>query len=209
MNQEVKESMTRHLPTVRLVLTLSTILFCQLSSCQAQQPWTEVRQNHMHTQKSYWDCGPAAAATLLLLLEAEVPPFPTDPQPTSLAWLQDWLSTASIESAGYRIDGSTLWDFFEQPGFLPILLHLSHVNSEDQGHFVTAVATEGPWILLADPRDGWQWEHRNRLEDMWSGYVLVPLLHRRGREPTIVEKQRLRLYTLTDRRIERTCYNDE
>lgn len=151
-------------------------------------PYRTLRYEGTIGQTSYYTCGPAAVATLLVhyygqatteneILElSEKAMAGSDKKPeergiTALA-LRQALGSKGIRARGMRLTLESLTDYFQKGG-LPIILHVT----KPQMHYVLAVGTVGDWVVLADP----SWGRRVQLlsalleEQGFSGVTLVPL----------------------------------
>ncbi len=181
---------------------LLLLLLCASAPAAAQgwppqSTWDDLQWNMIVGQEECWDCGPAAAATVLALLGKEEPDklTPAEP-PVHLGHLQDMLADAGLETAGYSLQPRHLEYFGRDEIIPPVILHVL-----DPGpHFCVLVDAVAGWYLIADPGTGWQWLQKQRLYAIWSGYALLPALADgdlpRERIESVVRPHRQRLQFL-------------
>lgn len=151
-------------------------------------PYRTLRYEGTIGQTSYYTCGPAAVATLLVhyygqaTTEAEILELSekamagSDKKPEergiSALALRQALGSKGIRVRGMRLTLESLTDYFRKGG-LPIILHVT----KPQMHYVLAVGTVGDWVVLADPSWGRRVQPLSALleEQGFSGVTLVPL----------------------------------
>lgn len=153
----------------------------------ALEDYRSLRYGGVIGQTDWYTCGPAAAATLLQhyvgipateteMLELAVQVMAAageDPQDgiSALALVRA-LERKGVPARGYRLDLAALKTYFQQGG-LPVIVHVTR----PEPHYVVAVGSVGPWVLLADPSWGRHLVSWTELdtEKGFTGVVLVPV----------------------------------
>lgn len=145
------------------------LVFHLLSSLQ---PYQETKFQGLVCQETPWDCGPAAAATLLTLAGEEIQPWSTTCLPTdegaSLLDLHNYLQAHNWEVEGYQLNWEQLVHFFEHFPHRPLLAH----RQQEQGHYVVLLGLVKGWLIVADPSSGVRALTSEIFLQDFSGHVL-------------------------------------
>ncbi len=155
---------------------------------KAITPYRDIRYQGVVGQTSYYTCGPAAIATLLIYYygietsEKEILELshqaikdrgknPEDGKGINALALQQALAAKGISAQGMKISPQNLADYFNRGG-VPLILHVTN----PQLHYVLAVGMFGDWVVIADPSWGRKIIHLNDLikEKGFEGVVLIP-----------------------------------
>ncbi|NLJ79867.1 MAG: hypothetical protein GX335_02460 [Firmicutes bacterium] len=136
----------------------------------ALSPYEQTKYEGTVPQQSSWDCGPAAAATVLELAGITPSPWPenTPNQTISLALLADYFHDHGLEAVGYKVNWEQLQYFFENFPNRPLLAH----RSSDEGHFVVLLGFAGKYPVLADPSAGLRVLAPSLFRKDFQGYIL-------------------------------------
>ncbi len=161
---------------MHLFLSILVILYAALGA--AAHPWpTDYRSlqfAHLTAQAAEWDCGPASAASLLILLGRQ----PTSgialdkTEGISLYTLQKILEHSGVDSFGYTISWPQLEAYFSDPEAPPVIVH----TDDSTEHFAVLLTRKLGHVLLADPSLGLHALPETRFQEQWTGYVLVPIV---------------------------------
>lgn len=117
------------------------------------QPYQTVKYEGLVGQKTPWDCGSAAAATLFALAGQSIEPrLEPSSEGTGVSLLT---LTAYFESRGWTVVGHRLtWEhlrhFFRTSPNRPLLAHRSY----EKGHYVVLLGLVDEFLIVADPSTG-------------------------------------------------------
>lgn len=115
------------------------------------QPYQVVSFQGLARQETAWDCGPAAAASLLHLAGQEPLPWSEKgKEGTSLQELSNYLQLHGWEVEGYKVDWDQLIYFLSHSPYRPLLAH-SH---KEQGHYIILLGLIDEWLVVHDPNIG-------------------------------------------------------
>ncbi|HHT91197.1 MAG: cysteine peptidase family C39 domain-containing protein [Bacillota bacterium] len=135
------------------------------------QPYETTKYHGLISQRTPWDCGAAAAATLLTLAGQEVEPRLTAPEgdgSISLAGLGRYLEGRGWSVVGYNLDWEQLLHFFTYFPNRPILAH----RNLEQGHYVVLLGLIEELLVVADPASGVRAVPPDTFLEDFSGYIL-------------------------------------
>jgi predicted double-glycine peptidase len=174
------------------MLILGILNFTSISTIALPTSYRTIRYQEIVGQTSYYTCGPAAVATLLIyyygidtseneILELshqaikERGQDPEEGKGINVLALQKSLADKGIRSKGMKIPSEKLPDYFNSGG-VPIILHVT----KPQLHYVVAIGIIGNWVLIADPSWGRKIIHLNDLinDKGFEGVTLIPLTPR-------------------------------
>lgn len=193
---------------IQVSLTLNIIIFTiNSTSANAITPYRTIRYQGVVGQTSYYTCGPAAVATLLIhyykidtteneILELahqaikERGKDPEEGQGINALALKEALADKGIPSRGIKIKPETLPNYFNRGG-VPLILHVT----QPQLHYVLAIGMIGDWVVIADPSWGRKIIHLNALinDKGFQGITLIPLTPR----PLLSQIKQEQVKTLT------------
>jgi uncharacterized protein len=170
---------------------LVNLVFFPLES-KAITPYRELRYQGVVGQTSYYTCGPAAIATLLIhyygietseqeILELSKEAMkkrgqdPDQGKGIDALTLQEALKAKGISAQGMKISPQNLADYFNRGG-VPIILHVTN----PQLHYIVAIAMFNDWVVIADPSWGRKIIHFDELikDKGFEGVLLIPLTPR-------------------------------
>ena len=133
-------------------------------------PYENTKFQGTQAQAHPWDCGPAAAATILKLAQKPAAPWPQELQgeSISLAWLAAYLEQHSLETVGYKLNWEELAYFFSHFPNRPLLAH----RRTKEGHFLVLVGLVENLLVSADPKQGVLLLPPTVFLEDFSGYIL-------------------------------------
>jgi predicted double-glycine peptidase len=171
------------------MLILGILNFTSISTIALPTSYRTIRYQEIVGQTSYYTCGPAAVATLLIYYygidtsEKEILELshqaikergqdPEEGKGIDALALQKTLEDKGIPSKGIKIPSENLPKYFNDGG-LPIILHVT----KPQLHYILAIGIVGSWVVIADPSWGRKIIHLNDLIDDkgFEGITLIPL----------------------------------
>ncbi|AOC51379.1 putative peptidase [Microcystis aeruginosa NIES-2481] len=178
---------------IQVSLTLNIISFAVSSaSANTITPYRTIRYQGVVGQTSYYTCGPAAVATLLIhyykintsekeILELahqaikESGKNPEEGKGINALALKKALANKGILSKGIKIQPEILPNYFNQGG-VPLVIHVTR----PQLHYVLAIGMLGDLVVIADPSWGRKIIHLKDLinDKGFQGVTLIPLTPR-------------------------------
>ena len=99
----------------------------------------------------------------------------------SLLDIKNILEYYKILSVGRQIETIQL---YEHERFIPFIVHIE----KPQSHFTIFIGTYGEYLLFIDPSEGIVFESKERFEDRFSGYILIPVV--KTVEPDFLDEAR-------------------
>ncbi|HHY10422.1 MAG TPA: hypothetical protein GX528_07635 [Firmicutes bacterium] len=142
------------------------LLLCLLNNRLV--PYTTTRYEGTTGQTAEWDCGPAAAATILHLAGFSSRPWPEEKKDVSLGQLARYLEAHGLLTEGYQLNWQQLLHFFTHFPNRPLIAHLRG----ETGHFVVLLGLVQENLLIADPALGVAAVSKKDFLQNFSGYTL-------------------------------------
>lgn len=136
------------------------------------QPYQNTKFHGLVAQETPWDCGPAAAATLLTLVGEEIQPWPLPDPPeemgVSLLDLSVYLQGHGWDVEGYFLEWEQLDHFFRHFPNRPLLAH----SQKERGHYVVLLGLVQDLLVLVDPSSGVRVLKPKAFLQEFSGHIL-------------------------------------
>lgn len=150
------------------MISIWLVLFSHLFS--SLQPCGETIFQGLIAQDTPWDCGPAAAATLLSLNGQKSKQWSRDhgTTGTSLACLKQYLEEHNWDVERYCLGWEQIENFLLNYPNRPLLAH-RHLEN---GHYVILLGLIKNWLVIADPSIGVRALPPESFLQDFSGYVL-------------------------------------
>jgi len=150
------------------VISIWLILFLHLFG--SLQPYQATKFQGLPAQKTDWDCGPAAAATVLLLAGRDVLPWPQNraDHGAALIELSRYLQDHGLAVNAYGLDWDDVQYFLEHSPGRPLIAH----SGRAEGHYLVLLGLTEGWLVVADPGWGVQAIDPRQFRREFSGYVL-------------------------------------
>ncbi len=157
-----------HYTRAKEVIEIWLILFLHLFS--SLQPYQVTKFHGLPAQQGKWDCGPAAAATVLFLSGKNIQPWPQElnNRRATLVELTHYLQSHGLDVEAYLLGWDDLKYFLENSPGRPLITH----SKREQGHYLVLLGLIDGWLAVADPGRGVQTVDPRQFQQQFSGYVL-------------------------------------
>lgn len=147
------------------MISIWLAVFLHLFTCLT--PYQATKFQGLAAQTEKWDCGPAAALSILSLAGQAGRPWAAH-QGASLVELYRYLQSHQLKVEAYELSWQEIEHFLHHFPFRPLL---AHCNS-DGGHYLLLLGLIGDRLVVADPSEGVRAICSQEFTGAFSGRIL-------------------------------------